>query len=62
METLIAAFFLGVGIGFFASWSARENIFNQPWLICQNCKYKQNAEDGCSLETEKEKPPICRRL
>lgn len=54
MAGIIAAFFLGTGIGFFASWVAQENLLNRTWLICQNCKYKRKAEEG-SIKCEKEK-------
>lgn len=45
MPEIIVAFFIGISIGFFASWAARENILNRPWLICKNCKYKRKVEE-----------------
>lgn len=43
---IVGAYALGMAIGMIVYGKMAKSVLQEPWLICENCKYRKEAEEG----------------
>ena len=51
---IVGAYALGMAIGMIVYGKMAKSVLQGPWLICENCKYRKEAEERKKLPHEKE--------
>ena len=51
---IVGAYALGMAIGMIVYGKMAKSVLQEPWLICENCKYRKEAEERKKLPHDKE--------